>query len=88
YFQEDKPYGGIATPEELQRIHDFVQQHDLAIRTFEFDPEYMISCAFKHYVSQVEDVYKIGIRNRAKLLQGFLVTERPCDQIYVVPKKQ
>lgn len=36
-----------------------------------------------HYVSQVEEVYKTGIRSRAKLLQELLGAGRPCDQIYV-----
>ena len=83
YFQEDKPYGGIATQEEQQRIYQFVRRNGLAIRTFEFDPELMVTYAFKHYVSQVEEVYETGIRARARLLQELLATGRPCDQIYV-----
>ncbi|MBX2924624.1 MAG: hypothetical protein KF746_20650 [Chitinophagaceae bacterium] len=86
YFQEDKPYGGIATPAEQQRIYHFVRRHALTVKTFEFDPELMIHYAFKYYISQVEEVYKTGIRTRAKLLQELLATGRPCDQVYVFGK--
>jgi hypothetical protein len=36
--------------------------------------------AFKHYVSQVEEVYKTGIRNRSWFLKNELNAER-CDRI-------
>lgn len=82
YFQEDKPYGGIATDIEKERIEQFVRQHKLQSRTYYYDPEVMIDLAFTHYISQVEEVYKTGIRNRATYLQESLNADRPCDRIY------
>ena len=82
YFQEDKPYGGIATDIEKERIDNFIDEHKLQARTYRYDPEMMIDLAFTHYISQVEEVYKTGIRNRAKFLQQSLNAEYPCDRIY------
>ena len=83
YFQEDKPYGGIATSIEKTRIDDFINTHNLEYRTYKYDSESVIELAFKHYVSQVEEVYKTGIRNRSKFLQEALNADGPCDRIYV-----
>lgn len=87
YFQEDKPYGGIATEEELKRTEDFISNHHLIAKVYETDPETMISLAFKHYVSQVEEIYKTGIRNRASFLQKKFRTTTPCDRLYLYNSK-
>ncbi|MEO8762789.1 MAG: hypothetical protein ABI416_00785 [Ginsengibacter sp.] len=83
YFQEDKPYGGIATDTEKERVDNFISQNMLEGRTYRYDPERMIELAFKHYVSQVEEVYKAGIRNRSFFLQESVKADGPCDRIYV-----
>lgn len=83
YFQEDKPYGGIADESELARLKKFVTDNKLKGRTFTYDPESVIQLAFKHYVSQVEEVYKTGIRNRAAALQKEMNSSQPCDRLYV-----
>ncbi|MBL7697897.1 MAG: hypothetical protein JNK79_07050 [Chitinophagaceae bacterium] len=85
YFQEDKPYGGIADAEELSRLDSFVTANKLRGRTYTCDPESVIQLAFKHYVSQVEEVYKTGIRRRAQTLQQEINAPQPCDRIYVYP---
>ncbi len=82
YFQEDKPYGGIAIDIEKERINAFINNYQLQSRTFHYDPERLIDLAFTHYISQVEEVYKTGIRNRARFLQEFLNAKHPCDRIY------
>lgn len=82
YFQEDKPYGGIADEQELARVFKFVGDHKLEGRTYTCDPEKVIDYAFKHYVSQVEEVYKTGIRQRALMLQHETGASQPCDRIY------
>ena len=84
YFQEDKPYGGIATTEEQDRITSFIKENDLKPRTYACDPEAVIDCAFKYYISQVEEVYKTGIRQRAGFLQVSMQSDRPCDRIYLL----
>jgi hypothetical protein len=83
YFQEDKPYGGIATQEELKRTEDFIRKHHLVAKVYEADPESVITLAFKHYVSQVEEIYNTGIRERANFLQKKFGTSKPCDQLYL-----
>lgn len=87
YFQEDKPYGGIATADEQQRINDFINSNGLHPLTYPCDPEAVIEYAFKHYVSQVEEVYKKGIRGRAEALQQELGENVLCDRIYRLPQK-
>ncbi|MEP7106969.1 MAG: hypothetical protein ABI760_03290 [Ferruginibacter sp.] len=84
YFQEDKPYGGIATTVELERIAAFINENKLLPKTYACDPEIVIDLAFKHYISQVEEVYKTGIRKRAFFLQGSMQSDRPCDRIYLL----
>lgn len=81
YFQEDKPYGGIATPEELSRMEAFIEGNGFESRVYACDPEYVIDLAFTHYISQVEDVYRAGIRNRAAALARRLGVDAPCDRI-------
>ncbi len=81
YFQEDKPYGGIATEEELARLESFIRDNRLEPRVYRYDPEKIIELAFKHYISQVEEVYKKGIRNRSRFLQDMTGAEYPCDRI-------
>lgn len=82
YFQEDKPYGGIATDTEKERISNFIKEYKLEPRTYAYDPETMIDYAFKFYISQVEEVYKTGIRTRAKYLMELSKAGSPCDRIY------
>lgn len=82
YFQEDKPYGGIATAEELERGAAFVAKNNLVPITYFCDPEYIIELAFRHYISQVEEVYKKGIRQRALFLKEEMNVKQPCDRIY------
>jgi hypothetical protein len=81
YFQEDKPYGGIATNEELTRIEEFINENKLENRLYKFDPESIIDFAFRHYVSQVEEVYKKGIRDRALYWQNRLNSSFALDRI-------
>ena len=82
YFQEDKPYGGIATADELQRLQDFINGYNLQPVTYAADAEYIIELAFTHYVSQVEEVYKKGIRQRAELIAAEMHSTEACDRIY------
>jgi hypothetical protein len=83
YFHEDKPYGGIATKEELERMDNFIKINNLTSKLYAYDPELMIDLAFKHYVSQVEEVYKTGIRNRAKYWQEQLGSDAGLDRVCV-----
>jgi hypothetical protein len=83
YFHEDKPYGGIATDEELARTENFINTHQLHSKLYHFDPELMIDLAFKHYVSQVEEVYKTGIRNRAEYWRKELSSDAALDRVCV-----
>ncbi|MEO6722949.1 MAG: hypothetical protein ABIN67_21460 [Ferruginibacter sp.] len=87
YFQEDKPYGGIATEVEHERINTFINENKLHPKTYICDPEKVIDLAFKYYISQVEEVYKTGIRERARSLQESTQVNSPCDRLYVYRNK-
>jgi hypothetical protein len=84
YFQEDKPYGGISDETELARINSFIKKNTLEARTYTCDPQKVIDLAFKHYISQVEEVYKTGIRERSRVLKEQMKTDKPCDRIYLL----
>lgn len=85
YFQEDKPYGGISDDAELKRIEAFITKNALEVRTYTSDPQKVIDLAFKHYISQVEEVYKTGILERSRVLKEQMKTDKPCDRIYFLP---
>jgi hypothetical protein len=82
YFQEDKPYAGIATEEEKTRIENFVVANSLERKLYRHHPETVIELAFSHYLSQVDDVYKKGIRTRSEELQKRYQLDYACDVIY------
>ena len=83
YFQEDKPYGGLATGEDLERIENFIKDNRLESRAYIYEPEQVINLAFTHYISQVDESYKTGIRNRGNYLQKLLNADYPCDRIFL-----
>jgi hypothetical protein len=85
YFQEDKPYAGIQTPEEAARIEAFTRSYRLEARLYPIQPEKIVEMAFKHYLSQVEEVYRHGVLERAEQLQTMYNLDRPCDCIYRLP---
>lgn len=86
YFIEDKPYGGLATEEELSRLESFVSDDNLEPMPFAYDPEVMLALAFKHYVSQVEDCYRTGVLDRAALLkQQFQADAEGVDRLFRLP---
>ncbi len=82
YFQEDKPYAGIQTVEEAARIEQFVEENDLQPRLYRCHPESIVDLAFKHYTSQVEEVYRKGVMQRAAELQALYGLEQPADRLF------
>jgi hypothetical protein len=85
YFAEDKPYGGISDETEMKRITCFVEENRLAVRAFKHYPQELIDLVFKHYISQVEEVYIKGINNRTQELMALYSVDYPVDRIYVYP---
>jgi hypothetical protein len=85
YFQEDKPYAGIQTPEEAERIEEFVKQHGLQARVYRNHPEQVVALAFKHYLSQVEEVYRKGVMDRAEQLKRLYGVDEACDRLFTYP---
>jgi len=81
YFQEDKPYGGIASKTELERIEEFIGTNQLHEKWYAYEPEEIIRLAYKHYVSQVAEIYKTGVRNRAEFWRTKLGQTRGVDRI-------
>jgi hypothetical protein len=86
YFLEDKPYAGIATPKELCRLESFIADNQLDVRVYKHHPEKLIELAFKHYISQVEEVYKIGIMERSNCLKKLYKADFACDRLFVFNK--
>jgi hypothetical protein len=84
YFQEDKPYAGIQTPEESERIQQFVRSNRLAARVYRAHPERLVELGFKHYVSQVEDIYRVGVQERSSQLQAMYKMNNPCDRLFAL----
>jgi len=82
YFQEDKPYAGIQTEAEASRIEDFVQANRLQPRPYHYHPERVVELTFKHYTSQVEEVYRKGVLERAEQLKTLYGVDEPCDRLY------
>ena len=85
YFQEDKPYAGIQTDAEAQRIDELVRTYRLQPRLYRHHPEQVVELAFKHYTSQVEEVYRQGVLNRAEQLKALYQTTVPCDRLFAYP---
>ncbi len=86
YFCEDKPYSGLASVEEKMCIRKLVQDWKMEFRVFEHLPERLIDLMFTHYTSQVDENFKIGIRNRAQELMSEHKTDYLCDGIYALRK--
>jgi hypothetical protein len=82
YFQEDKPYAGLQTPEDEARIHQFVEQNHLERFLYRSHPDEIIELGFQHYLSQVEDIYRTGIRQRSEQLMAQFHLTEACDQIF------
>ena len=87
YFQEDKPYAGIQTEAEASRIAEFVQVNRLQPRPYQYNPEKVVELAFKHYTSQVEEVYRKGVMERAEQLRMLYGVDEPCDRLYAYKKE-
>jgi len=83
YFQEDKPYGGIAEQIELDRMEDFIHENQLENRLYIYQPQAIIDLGFKHYISQVEEVYKQGILGRAEFWKNNRKSDNYLDRICV-----
>jgi len=43
----------------------------------------VVELAFKHYTSQVEEVYRKGVMERAEQLRMLYGADEPCDRLYV-----
>lgn len=85
YFQEDKPYCGIADSQEMARIEAFVAENALKPMYYACDPGQLMDLAEKHYITQVEPVYRQGVFTRARML-GEAHGGVPCDRICVAPE--
>ena len=81
YYVEDKPYAGLATDIELERMERFIINNKLKSRLFEYEPEEMINLAFRHYISQVEEVYSEGIEARADFWRKKMNSNQGLDRI-------
>lgn len=84
YFQEDKPYAGLANDTEKARIDSFIDEHNLRAKYYVFDPSKMIDSMYLHYPSQVEKIYEEGILKRASELKFLLNSSFELDCIWAI----
>jgi hypothetical protein len=82
YFIEDKPYAGIQTPAEVDRLEQFVGENHLETRLYPTHPQAVVDLVFKHYPSQVEEVYRQGVLQRARQLQENYNLSDPVECLY------
>jgi hypothetical protein len=87
YFQEDKPYAGIQTAAEAGRIEEFVRENRLQPHLYRHHPEEVVELAFRHYPSQVEEVYRKGVLERALQLSELYGVDEPCDRLFAYPEE-
>lgn len=86
YFQEDKPYGGLADGDEWQRTEEFILKYGLVDINYEIDSDEIVRLAFKHYVSQVDDTYREGVLKRGGMLKEKHGHHTYVDRICVFSK--
>ena len=67
---------------EAARIEQFIQENDLQPRLYRASPDAIVALAFKHYTSQVEEVYRKGVMQRAAELQALYGLDVPADRLF------
>jgi hypothetical protein len=82
YFAEDKPYAGIMTEEESGITDRFIAEYGLSDIAFPHFPGEIIRLAYKHYPSQVDDIYDEGVLNRNDQLKEVYGVATDCDRIF------
>lgn len=82
YFAEDKPYAGLLNEQEIQQTTDFIEKFHLQDIGFPHHPKEVLSLAFEHYPSQVDDVYHLGIAARDEQLKEYYGVKEHCDRIF------
>lgn len=87
YFAEDKPYAGMMDEAESKINDDFIAENGLVDKAFPHHPEEILQLAFRHYPSQVDEVYNTGIRDRSRYLKDLYHVSGECDRIYQYDNK-
>lgn len=82
YFAEDKPYAGMMDKTESKINDDFIAGNGLEDKAFPHHPEEILDLAFRHYPSQVDEVYNTGIRERSRYLKDLYHVSCECDRLY------
>jgi len=82
YFAEDKPYAGMMDDVESKMNDDFIVGNNLVDKAFAHHPEKILELAFRHYPSQVDEVYNTGIRERSCYLRDLYHVSCECDRLY------
>lgn len=82
YFAEDKPYAGMMNDAESKMNNDFIVGNNLVDKAFAHHPEKILELAFRHYPSQVDEVYNMGIRERSRYLRDLYHVSCECDRLY------
>jgi LmbE family N-acetylglucosaminyl deacetylase len=81
FFQEDKPYAGLADAQERERVESFAAEDGLRAIFYAVDSEAVAALVERHYPSQFEEVYRKGIVGRGKALAYELGSGGCLDRI-------
>ena len=82
YFGEDQPYTGLAYKEDWVKVETFKRDHSLISIDYMIDENRKTDLVMKHYPTQVEDSYRMGILNRSNELKKKNKCDTGVERIY------
>jgi hypothetical protein len=81
YFQEDKPYAGLADAEERTRVDSFIAEDCLEGILYAVESEKVADLIERNYPSQFEDIYRKGIVGRGMALAAECGVDGRVDRV-------
>ena len=87
YFGEEQPYSGLADESDNRLTAKTVRRLGLEPRDYAIDAERKMSLIWKHYPTQVEKSYRLGVVGRAEQLKQLHGARRGVERIYRWPSR-
>ena len=81
-FGEDQPYAGLANKNDWDKARAFINDLPITEINYRIDAERKSDLLMKHYPSQVEEIYREGVLNRADQLKQKYGTDTGVERIY------
>ena len=82
YVGEDLPYTGLADEDDWKKANLFLNDHPHEPLGYAIDLPRKLELLSTHYVTQVEESYFVGMKNRATQLQKEYNTTQAVEQMY------